>query len=153
MLEQSFSRLYDKIRLQSYRKVFELIKEREGSLSAMEAFSLEIIRMLDKPTISEFADFLNISQSNATYKVNCLIRKGYIERENSSRDHREYHLVFSEKYHNYLGFINGYEKVVLERIRNRFSEEDVNKFDSMLQTIADELMPECTITSGCDNEK
>ena len=45
-------------------KVFELVRERDGSLSAMEAFSLEVIKMLDHPTIGQFADFLNISQSN-----------------------------------------------------------------------------------------
>ena len=76
MLEKSFTEVYDKFKLQFYRKVFELVRERDGSLSAMEAFSLEVIKMLDHPTIGQFADFLNISQSNATYKVNNLIKKG-----------------------------------------------------------------------------
>ena len=40
MLEKSFTEVYDKFKLQFYRKVFELVRERDGSLSAMEAFSL-----------------------------------------------------------------------------------------------------------------
>ena len=80
----------------------DLVRERDGSLSAMEAFSLEMIEMLDKPTVGQFAEFLNISQSNATYKVNSLIRKGYLVRENSDIDRREYHLVLSEKFYNYM---------------------------------------------------
>ena len=100
MLEKNFVEVYDKFKLNFYRRIFELVREREGSLSAMEAFSLEVIKMLDEPTVGQFADFLNISQSNATYKVNSLIRKGYLERQNSSVDRREYHLVLSEKFYN-----------------------------------------------------
>lgn len=143
MAESNFTRIYDKFKLQFYRKVFELVRERDGSLSAMEAFSLEVIHMLDHPTISQFADFLNISQSNATYKVNSLIRKGYIERENSTTDRREYHLNPTEKFYNYIGLYSDYQKVVLERVSKRFTAEDTAKFEEMLGIIVDELMPEC----------
>ena len=142
MLEKSFVEVYDKFKLQFYRKVFELVRERDGSLSAMEGFSLEVIKMLDQPTVGEFADFLNISQSNATYKVNSLIKKGYLERQNSQTDRREYHLVLSEKFLNYVGLFNNYEHTVMQRISGRFSPEDVQRFDEMLSVISRELMPE-----------
>ena len=143
MLEKNFVEVYDKFKLNFYRRIFELVREREGSLSAMEAFSLEVIKMLDEPTVGQFADFLNISQSNATYKVNSLIRKGYLERQNSSVDRREYHLVLSEKFYNYAGLLSSYGMTVMERIKERFSTEDVEKFDNMLAVISKELMPEC----------
>ena len=142
MLEQSFMEVYDKFKLQFYRKVFELVRERDGSLSAMEAFSLEVIKMLDCPTVGQFADFLNISQSNATYKVNNLIKKGYLERQNSQTDRREYHLVLSEKFYHYENLMSSYEMTVMQRIMERFSAEDVARFDQVLQTISRELMPE-----------
>jgi len=142
MLEKSFVEVYDKFKLQFYRKVFELVRERDGSLSAMEGFSLEVIKMLDQPTVGEFADFLNISQSNATYKVNSLIKKGYLERQNSQTDRREYHLVLSEKFYNYMSLLSSYEMTVIQRMKERFSEEDITKFDEMLQIMSDELMPE-----------
>ena len=143
MLDKSFLNVYDKFKLQFYRKVFELVRERDGSLSAMEAFSLEVIKMLGRPTVGQFAEFLNISQSNATYKVNNLIKKGYLERENSTSDRREYYLVLSEKFYNYIALLSSYETLVAGRIKERFSEEDVAKLDSMLTVIAEELMPEC----------
>ncbi len=142
MLEQSFMEVYDKFKLQFYRKVFELVRERDGSLSAMEAFSLEVIKMLDCPTVGQFADFLNISQSNATYKVNNLIKKGYLERQNSQTDRREYHLVLSDKFYQYENLMSNYEVTVMQRIKERFSAEDVECFDRILQTMAKELMPE-----------
>ena len=43
MLEKHFSDVYNKFKLQFYRRVFELVRERDGSLSAMEDFSLEVI--------------------------------------------------------------------------------------------------------------
>ena len=143
MLEKSFMEVYDKFKLQFYRQVFALVRERDGSLSAMEAFSLEVIKMLHEPTVGQFADFLNISQSNATYKVNNLIRKGYLERQNSSVDRREYHLVLSDKFYSYAGLSSSYEVTVMQRIKERFPREDVERFGSMLKVISEELMPEC----------
>ena len=143
MLEKNFTQVYDKFKLQFYRRVFDLVREREGSLSAMEAFALEVIKMLGQPTIGQFAEFLNISQSNATYKVNSLIKKGYLEKQNSANDRREYHLVLSEKYHKYMELMSSYENTVIERMKERFSEEDVEKLNELLGIISSELMPEC----------
>ncbi len=143
MLEKNFIEVYDKFKLQFYRKIFEKVKERDGSLSAMEGFSLEIIRALGEPTVGQFADFLNISQSNATYKVNNLIKKGYLVRQNSTTDRREYHLVLSEKYYSYAELMTSYELTVVDRMKKRFSEADVEKFNELLTIISTELMPEC----------
>ena len=143
MLEKNFAEVYNKFKLQFYRRVFELVRERDGSLSAMEAFSLEVIYMLGQPTVSQFADFLNISQSNATYKVNNLIKKGYLERQNSTVDRREYHLILSEKYYTYMNIYANYELIVMRRVAERFPPEDVDVFDRILQVMSDELMPEC----------
>ena len=143
MLEESFIEVYEKLKVQFYKKIFEKVRERDGSLSAMEGFSLEIIRALNEPTVGQFADFLNISQSNATYKVNSLIKKGYLVRQNSTTDRREYHLVLSDKYYSYAELMTSYEQTVVNRMRKRFSEEDVEKFDELLTIISDELMPEC----------
>ena len=142
MLEKNFIEVYDKFKVQFYRRIFEKVRERDGSLSAMEGFSLEIIRALDEPTVGQFADFLNISQSNATYKVNNLIKKGYLVRQNSTTDRREYHLVLSEKYYSYAELMTDYELTVVQRMKERFSEEDIEKLNEMLTVISTELMPE-----------
>lgn len=145
MLEQNFLHVYEKFKMEFFRRLFSLVREREGSLSAMEAFSVEVIHQLHAPTIGQFAEFLGISQSNATYKVNSLIKKGYIIRENSDVDRREYHLVLSEKYYNYSGLMQSYIGTVLGRIRDRFSPEEQDTLARMLGVISDELMPETTL--------
>ena len=148
MIEESFTSVFDKFKFQFFRKIFESVRERDGSLSAMEAFSLEIIDLLGAPTIGEFADFLNISQSNATYKVNSLMKKGYLVRQNSETDRREYHLVLSEKFYNYMSLLTVYEDTVLKRMQDRFSPEELSTLDRLLTTVSDELMPECDILNA-----
>ena len=142
MLQDNFFFLFDKFKLEFFRRIFELVREREGSLSAMEAFSIEIIHALNEPTIGRFAEFLNISQSNATYKVNNLIKKGYLKKQNSDTDRREYHLVLSEKYYNYTDIMRSYVKTVLGRIEESFSKEELELFSGMLVRISAEMMPE-----------
>lgn len=142
MLQDNFLEVYDKFKLEFFRRIFELVREREGSLSAMEAFSIEIIHALNEPTIGRFAEFLNISQSNATYKVNNLIKKDYVKKQNSDTDRREYHLVLSEKYYNYTDIMRSYVKTVLGRIEESFSKEELELFSDMLVRISAEMMPE-----------
>lgn len=142
MLQDSFLEVYDKFKLEFFRRIFEQVREREGSLTAMEAFSIEIIHALNEPTIGRFAEFLNISQSNATYKVNSLIKKGYLKRQNSDTDRREYHLVLSEKYYSYTDIMRSYVTTVLGRIEENFSPDEVKLFSDMLERISEEMMPE-----------
>lgn len=142
MLEEKFLEVYDKFKLEFFRRIFELVREREGSLSAMEAFSIEVIHALHEPTIGQFADFLNISQSNATYKVNNLIKKGYLQKQNSEIDRREYHLVLTEKYYGYTDIMRSYVQTVVGRMDESFSAEEAAAFADMLGRISDEMMPE-----------
>ena len=140
MLEQNFQSVYEKFKLQFFRRLFSQVREREGSLSAME-----VIHELDAPTIGQFADFLGISQSNATYKVNSLIRKGYIVKENSDTDRREYHLKLSDKFYSYNGLMQSYIDTVMARIHERFTSEELATFEHVLAVMSDELMPECDV--------
>ena len=142
MLQDSFLEVYDKFKLEFFRRIFEQVRERERSLTAMEAFSIEIIHALNEPTVGRFAEFLNISQSNATYKVNSLIKKGYLKKQNSDTDRREYHLVLSEKYYNYTDIMRSYVTTVLGRIEENFSPDEVKLFSDMLERISAEMMPE-----------
>ena len=142
MMESSFIEVYDKFKLEFFRRIFELVREREGSLSAMEAFSIEVIHALHEPTVGQFAEFLNISQSNATYKVNNLIKKGYLIRQNSETDRREYHLILSDKYYGYTDIMRSYVDTVVGRIRKSFTPEEAKQFGDMLDRISNEVMPE-----------
>ena len=142
MLEESFDRIYTKFKLHFYQAVFNRFQTREASLTAVETFCMEIIRALNEPTINEFASFANISSPNAAYKVNSLIRKGYVEKVQSSHDRREYHLRPTQKFHDYYGLSSAYVREVMDRVRERFTSEEVAQMDRVLDIVGQELMPE-----------
>ncbi|WP_303858081.1 MarR family transcriptional regulator [Aminicella lysinilytica] len=146
MLENSFSKVYTKFKMDLYSKVFKEFKDKDVEpLSAMEVISMEIIVALGSPTINEFATAAKLSPPNAAYKVNKLIQKGYINKIQSTEDKREYHIEATEAYKKNYGVIYDYIAVVLSRVQETFSPDDVKKLDEILETTADELMPEVEI--------
>ena len=142
VLEKSFDRIYTKFKLHFYQAVFTRFQTREASLTAVETFCMEIIRALNEPTINEFASFANISSPNAAYKVNSLIRKGYVEKVQSPNDRREYHLRPTQKFHDYYNLSSAYIREVMDRVRERFTPEEVAQMDRVLDIVGQELMPE-----------
>ena len=145
VLEKSFDRIYTKFKLHFYQAVFSRFQDREASLTAVETFCMEIIRALDEPTINEFASFANISSPNAAYKVNSLIRKGYVEKVQSPSDRREYHLRPTQKFHDYYDLSSTYIREVMDRVREHFTPEEVLQMDRVLNFVGQELMPEVTL--------
>ena len=145
MLDVEFSNVYTKFKLHFYQKVFSRIHDREASLTTVEAFCMEIIHALGKPTVNEFASFVNISPPNAAYKVNSLVKKGYLTREQSDDDKREYHLCVTQKYNDYYNISYHYLSTVMDRIQRRFSPEDVERLEAVLHIISSELMPEIPV--------
>ena len=138
MLEQIF-RCYERFRLITYRSMFRLLRERDSSLSAAEAYAVDVIHLLRGPTIKEFADCLGISQPNATYKVNHLIQKGYVHKIPSQEDRREAYLHVTDKYMRYWNESNRSLTQALQVLQDRFTPEEVATFGRMIQTLADTL--------------
>ena len=145
MLEAEFSSVYSKFKLHFYKKVFSRIQTREMSLTTVETFCMEIIHALGRPTINEFANFISISPPNAAYKVNSLVKKGYLRRIRSEEDQREYHLEVTQKYMDYYSISVKYMVEVMDRISRRFSREECAKLEEMLVIVSRELMPEVTL--------
>ena len=145
MFQQSFVNIYTKFKMHFYQKVFERFQDREATLTTVETFCMEMIYALDNPTVAEFANLANISSPNAAYKVNSLVKKGYLKKVQSKDDKREYHLEVTEKYINYYNISYGYIQVVMDRIRERFDKEELETLDRALEIIDKELMPEINI--------
>ena len=133
------TRCYERFRLMSYRGLFRLLRERDGSLSATEAFAVDVIYLLRGPTVREFADCIGISQPNATYKVNSLIQKGYVKKVPSREDRRETHLHVTEKFLRYCEEGQGALAGKARLLKEKFSPEEVNTFTRVLGALLDSL--------------
>ncbi len=145
MLERYFSQVYTKFKLKFYKTVFANFEHREASLSVVETFCVEVIFALHRPTVKEFADFAQISSPNAAYKINSLIKKGYIKKTQNKDDKREFYLEVTEKYLNYVGITYDYITLVSKRLRERFNDEDIEKLEEIMRVLSEELMPEVPI--------
>ncbi|MEA4915122.1 MAG: MarR family winged helix-turn-helix transcriptional regulator [Christensenella sp.] len=129
------SELYRNLRLSHYRNLFGQLREKAGSLSATEAFSAEVIYLLDRPTIGEFADFIGISQPNASYKVTSLVTKGYLERVCSDDDHREAHLHVTKKFLDYYGRQLPDMKSAVSSALTSFTEQEVELLSKLFHKL------------------
>ena len=115
MLNVAFMKVYTKFKLYFYKSLFEKIKNRETSLTTVETYCIEIIYAMGRPTVSEFASFIQISSPNAAYKINSLVKKGYLNKVQSQEDKREYFLEVTEKY---LKYHHIRQKCMIECLKN-----------------------------------
>ena len=105
-----------------------------------ESFCMEVIYAMKNPTINEFANFIQISSPNAAYKVNSLIRKGYLKKIQSRRDKREYYLKVTQKYLDYYNVSSSYVSDVLAKVKESMTDEEWHDFHHVLGIINREQM-------------
>lgn len=135
MLNEEIQRLYKAFRLQSYHELFGRIRERDGSLSATEAFAADVVYLLGNPTLSQFAGALGVSQPNATYKAGNLAAKGYVTKSLSRDDKRECRLSVTERFFGYFDTDCGFLSRAAERLEEEYSPQELETFSKMLRTL------------------
>lgn len=141
MLERTFLDIYIRFRLHFYRQMFALSQNGKERMSVGEVYCVEMISYLGNPSVSEFAAFAQISPSNAAYKVSCLVKKGYIEKMQSPTDKREFRLRVTDRYMDYYNINTTYAISMMDRVRAKFSDEDIKLFEDMLETMVDYSIP------------
>lgn len=139
MISEDLEKIYARFRIEFYKKIFSLVKEREGSLSATEMMSAEVIFYLGNPTITKFADFVGVSAPNATYKVKKLIEKGYITKEESEDDRREFRLNVTDKFLTYFQ-CDSYGDYLMKQLPNVLNQEEINHLESILNKIVEKAL-------------
>ena len=126
MLEEVFQDVYTKFKLHFYQNVFQRFATREATLTTVESFCMEGIMAMGS-----------------------LVKKGYVEKIQSTTDRREYFLRPTQKYIDYYSISYSYLHTVIERVRKRFPAEDCDKMEQMLSVISTELMPELDMLAKC----
>ncbi len=142
MLSEVFLEVYEKFKLNFYMNMFLKIKDRETSLTATETFTVEVIHALKNPKVSQLAKFLDMSTPNVAYKISSLIKKGYVEKVQSTEDKREYILKATDKFYAYYDEKNEYIETVLKRLEEKMGSENSRKLEEILEVMSKDLMPE-----------
>lgn len=141
MLNELIDAFYSKLALSFLRHEAEYQKRNElASLSTTDMSTLEIVYLLNRPTYKDLTDFLKISTPNATYRINKLVEKGYLKREQDPTDKRRFFLTVTDKFMEYYCINDNFMELVAQRARDRFSKEELDQFERMFRIIIDELM-------------
>lgn len=135
MLEREFEKLYFKFRDNYCKNLFSNVNEEEDGLNPTESYCVEAIYLLKRPTVHQFANFVNISQPNATYRINNLISKGYVRKVMSTEDRREYYLEVTDKFSKDYGINASYNSELISKIYSSFTPEEIEKIDHFLMRI------------------
>lgn len=136
MLSKEFQEVYNMFKMNFYASLCSNHKE----LTMQEAFSLDIIYMLEEPTILDYAKYMGISQPNATYKINQMIEKGYLTKTVCENDKRAFRLKVTPKFLECYRDNDRYIEMVLGKIENTFSQEEVDTLKKMLREIKAQMM-------------
>lgn len=141
-LDVAMNEVYTKFKLHFYRNIFKKFETREATLTVIEICCVETIYALNGPTINELAEFINISQPNAAYKIANLVKKGYIRKVQSQEDRREYTLHVTDKFKKYYRINYNYIKKVNDRLKELITEDELNTFKKVLLVLSRDAMTE-----------
>ena len=138
MLDESFEKIYRAFRLEYYKHFFSVLRERAGSLSAAEISSVEVIYLLNEPTMKGFADYIDISPPNATYKVKSLVEKGYLKKI-PTEDGREFRLRVTDQFRRYYSDDASYGKFILSKMQERLSPEEIGEVSKIIALLDEKV--------------
>lgn len=111
-------------------------------LTISEIIALHTIASLKNPTIVEFANTIKISQSNATYVIHKLVRKGYITKVPSSSDGRVFLLSVTDLYEEQLNFFKNRLAEPVHQIMASLSTSQQNVVEKFCAALNDALQHE-----------
>lgn len=114
-----------KTKLHFYRSVFREFEDSDRPLSIEESMLLEVIDYLDRPTINDLVNFLHISQPNMSYKVNVLVKKGYVRKVKNNKDQRFLHVILTEDYLSYKQKKNEFTKDAMTRAEEKLNQKEI----------------------------
>lgn len=137
MLEKEFEKLYYKFRNNYCKSLFSSVNEEKDGLSPTESYCVEAIYLLNRPTVHQFANYVNISQPNATYRISNLINKGYVRKVLSLDDRREYYLEVTDKFSKNYGMNASFNADLMTGIHEKFTKEEVAVMEKMIKRLND----------------
>ena len=138
MLVKKFQEVYNIFKMNFYSSLCQNCNE----LSMQEAFSLDVIHMLGTPTILEYANYMGISQPNATYKINQMIQKGFLLKTACIDDKRSFKLEVTQKFLDLYRMNDHFIENSLNLIKNEFDENTLKNLESMLTSLKSKLKGE-----------
>lgn len=140
-LGREINSLVSKAKLYYFQRIFRRMQQdKDDALTPLETFCIEVIAQMDEPTVSDFAEYINVSQPNAAYKVMNLEKKDYLTREKSPTDGRVTLLKVTPKYYEVFGTSQRYARILARRLKQNFSDRELKLLGEMVKIISTTLL-------------
>lgn len=143
MLQDALRKVYTYCKLHFfYRTCTRMASVRERfDLTQGEAFCMEAIMALERPTVAQFSHLMGLSTPNAASRIKSLVRKGCLRRVQSQKDKREFYLEPAEEYVRlYHDQSDPLLRDLNRAVQERFSPEEAAQLERMLEISCDELL-------------
>jgi len=93
---------------------------------------MDLIAYTEDCTVSKLAEMLNVSKASVTIKVNELVSGGFVEKTVSETDRRIHILRISEDAESPYREEDRLTDLVVKKMREKYSDEEMDKFCEML---------------------
>ena len=98
---------------------------------------LNVIASVENCTITQLAELMQITKSGATIKVNELVRRGFVEKTQSTEDGRVFHLTLTRGIGDMYKMFNGMGVDIERELTEKYSAAEVELFVQMLCDVSD----------------
>lgn len=106
-----------------------------AELSMRQVYYLETILRMESPTFSDVAQNLDITKPSVTAIVEKLIRKGYVEKVQSDKDRRTYHIVPTAKAVEFSRLHENTHRQLAQLFMQNLNETEIQQLAGLLQKI------------------
>lgn len=98
---------------------------------------LNIISGMENCTVSKLAETLQITRSAVTIKVNELVKRGFVEKRQSTEDGRSWLLTLTPSMAEIYAMFNDLSIKTEAKLREKHSDSEMALFGQMLREVAD----------------
>ncbi|MCJ7435185.1 MAG: MarR family transcriptional regulator [Anaerolineales bacterium] len=106
-----------------------------AELSMRQVYYLETILRMESPTFSDVAQNLDITKPSVTAIVEKLIRKGYVEKVQSDKDRRTYHIVPTAKAVEFSRLHENTHRQLAQLFMQNLNETEIQQLAGLLQKV------------------
>jgi DNA-binding MarR family transcriptional regulator len=106
-----------------------------ADLSMRQVYYLETILRMESPTFSDVAQNLGFTKPSVTAIVDKLIRKGYVEKIQSEKDRRTYHIVPTKKAAEFSQLHENTHRRMAQLFTQNLNEAEIQQLAGLFQKV------------------
>ncbi len=106
-------------------------------LSYHSMLYLNIIAGTEECTVSKLADILQITRSAVTIKVGGMVKRGFVEKQQSGEDGRVWFIMLTPRMADIYAMFDRMSVKTEETLRAHHDDSDMDLFGQMLREVAD----------------